>query len=101
MNPAPSEVQPDRTRGIRVFRDQNFLADFGPDVQFLGEARAQTRFVGLAGLALAAGKLPVAGQMRAFEPARHEESAVPFDHGRRARRWWTPGSALMFWGSNG
>ena len=51
------------------------------DAELLHQLAREAGVVRLAGLALAAGKLPQAGEVRALEPARHEEAAVALDDG--------------------
>jgi len=62
---------------------QEFGADLDICSQFLTDLARQALLERFAGVQFAAGKLPVAAEMRAFEPARQQESPVSLDHRRR------------------
>ena len=57
-------------------------ADVGDDVELLVQLAAQRLGVGLVRMALAAGELPVMGQVRALGTQREEVAAVTLDDGR-------------------
>ena len=78
---AVKEVQADCAIGICMFGRENLPADFGRNVEFLAQFPCEAGLVRFVGLALAAGELPMAGQMRVLEAAGHQISAVAFDDG--------------------
>ena len=55
------------------------LADARDDAELLGQLAREARLVRFARLALAAGKLPQSGEVRAAQAARQQESPVAFD----------------------
>ena len=64
---------------IGVLGDEDLVADRRVHTQFLGEFTCQAHLVGLAWLAFPAWKLPIAGQVRAFESTGDEQALATFD----------------------
>jgi hypothetical protein len=62
-----------------MFGPQYLFANVTGSAQLFQQLAFETLFVRFARLALAAGKFPVAGKMRALQPARDQECAVAFD----------------------
>src|SRR5262245_64851603 len=65
---------------VRPFHRLDLLADGGRCLELLADLAAQGLFEGFAGLGLAAGEFPEAGQMRTRRPPRDEDLSVALDH---------------------
>jgi hypothetical protein len=72
-------VKAHRSFGVRVFDGKDLFANLRSHAKFLVEFPREARFMCLSRFALAAGELPLAGEVRPFEPARHQEAAIFFD----------------------
>ena len=76
-----TEVQAHGALGVGVLGHEEFVADRRVHAEFLDELARKAGVVGLAGLALAAGKLPEAGEVRALETSRDQQLPVALDDG--------------------
>ena len=80
---APEEMQLHRPFRVLVRDLEQLRADDGIASELFAQLADETAFVGLAVLALAAGKLPQPFEVRATQPSRDEIGAASFnDRGR-------------------
>src|SRR5215813_6701620 len=73
-------MQLDLPLRICVRSGEQLTADDGVDGKFFLQLAPETRLERLARLTLAAGKFPEALEVRPFESARHQETAVTLDN---------------------